>query len=62
MYVITFWYRMKKMSIIKKYEKGENVSIRNCYRIIEYRDERGKVRRASFYGRQSPENLYIYMD
>jgi hypothetical protein len=53
---------MKKMSIIKKYEKGENVSIRNCYRIIEYRDERGKVRRASFYGRQSPENLYIYMD
>ena len=46
-----------KMSIIKKYEKGEDVSMKNCYRSIEYRDERGTVRRASMFGRHPPENL-----
>jgi len=51
-----------KMSIIKKYEKGENISIKNCYRIIEYRDEKGKVRRASAFGRQPPENLSTWIN
>lgn len=51
-----------KMSSIKKYEKGENVNIRNCYRTIEYRDEKGRVRRASIYGRQPPENLATWIN
>jgi hypothetical protein len=33
-----------EMYIIKKYEKGENVSIQNCYRIHKYRDEKEKIR------------------
>ncbi|CAF3664815.1 unnamed protein product [Rotaria sordida] len=46
-----------KISIIKRYEKGEKISITNCYRIIEYRDEKGKVRRASTYGQNPSEKL-----
>ena len=51
-----------KMSSIKKYVKGEYVDIENCYRLIEYRDENGKVRRASFFGREPPEYLTTWIN
>jgi len=49
------------MSIIKKYEKGENISMKNGYRVIEYRDEKGKVRLASTLGRKKHHTI-VYVE
>jgi hypothetical protein len=51
-----------KISVIKKYENGENISLKNCYRSIEYRDEGGKVRRAATFGQYPPENVSTWIN
>ncbi len=46
-----------KIPIIKDFERGKKVDLRNCYRYIEYRNEQGMVKRASGFGTDPPLRL-----
>ncbi len=46
-----------KMLLIREHERGKNVDLKKCYRHIEYRNEKGTVKRASGFGRDPPVHI-----
>lgn len=50
-----------KISVIKDFEEGKNVNVKNYYRYIEYR-EKGVVKRASDYGTKVSGKIAEFID
>ena len=46
-----------KMSLIRDFGQGKKVSLNDCYRHIEYRDERGALQRATGLGKAPPDRF-----